>query len=166
MEADYYQQDDPRERPQLHSFGIFRQHIAALDHRNKKLSLNRLSLHADILKERTAGTAISFENLMQADFVLFLIDSINSLKYEKSQEWWPETLVYKTLYNIPFEIFIKSESKRYFDKIKGLLGVNSKEDFIPIIDAFKSKKLRAPVWQFDEISPELLMNFNRLCIKD
>lgn len=165
MESDYYYQDDPRERPHLFSFGIFWQHIAALCHRNKKLSLNRLSLHAYILKERTAGTAISFEDLMQADFVLFLIDSINSLKNEQSQAWWPETLVFKTFYNIPFEMFIKSESKKYFDTIKGLFGVKSKDELMPIVDAFRSKKIRAPIWQYDELSPELLMNFERPCIK-
>jgi SEFIR domain-containing protein len=44
-------------------FGVFREPIKALGHRNQRLGLRRLSLRADLLKDRCAGVGIEFRHL-------------------------------------------------------------------------------------------------------
>ncbi len=77
------------------------------------------NLHADTIKERT-HSIITFEQLMQADFVL----SIKSLLTDNDKYYWhPITLIYAKPY--PFEIFGRAEKKTYFDKIKCMWKVHA-----------------------------------------
>jgi hypothetical protein len=48
-------------REPLQDFTIFRQHLASLRHRNQRLSLRRLSVHADLLKDRAPQKGILFD---------------------------------------------------------------------------------------------------------
>ena len=57
-------------RDAMVSFSVFRQYVESLEYRNKRLDLRRLSLRADLLKERCQTTGIDFRYLMQTDFVL------------------------------------------------------------------------------------------------
>ena len=58
-------------RESMVSFEIFRQYIQSLETRNERLNLGRLSVRADLLKERCTGVALDFQELMQADFICF-----------------------------------------------------------------------------------------------
>ena len=90
----YYLGDlaDYRSSP-VEDFVIFRHHIKSLAIRNQRLQLRRLSLHADLLEQRSRSSGVSFKELMQADFVLYLRGALNALR-KKTQQWWPETLIF------------------------------------------------------------------------
>lgn len=103
------------------SYQIFRDHLKTLEHRNNRLSLNRLSIRADMLKERSETSGIDFHYLMQADLLLFIYGQSTG---DYHMHWWPETLVYAIDRDAPFEIFARARSNKYFEKIKCLLGVN------------------------------------------
>jgi hypothetical protein len=74
-----------------------------------------LSVHADLLKERIPARGISFDDLMQADLVLFIRAVISVVKDRKSRIfWWPETLVWLTRRYMPFEIFARGSIDEVF----------------------------------------------------
>lgn len=159
----YYVQDNvDYGREPLRSFNIFRNYLDSLDYRNKKLGLRRLSLQADLLKQRCTGTAISFDHIMQADFILFIRDSINALKENSRQLWWPITCIYASEWMCPFEIFSRSESMEYFDQLKCIFNIDKKDDLIPLIEAFKENKLSTPHWDIYDVSPVILINYEKL----
>ena len=160
----YYVSDNPNKgRDPMVSFSIFRQYIESLQHRNKRLKLRRLSLRADLLKERSQATGIDFKYLMQADFVLFIKADLYA--EDLHERWWPETLLYLENFHNPFEIFARAESKQYFEKMKCLFDIKSPDDFKPLIEEYKRGERSLPKWEFDSLKPALLLNIEKLATK-
>jgi hypothetical protein len=91
----YYVGDNlDNSRDPMQPFSIIRQQMDSLRHRNQRLKLNRLSLHADMLEQRSHTSGLPLIGVMQADFVLFFFDAITSFKEKRRARWWPETLLY------------------------------------------------------------------------
>ena len=145
------------------SFFIFRQYIKSLEYRNERLNLRRLSLRADLLKERCQKTGIDFRYLMQADFVLFIKGELYSERV--FDIWWPETLLYLGHFPGPFEIFARAESKRYFEKMKCLFDIQSPDEFNLLLKKYKQGKRQLPNWEFRSFDPALLLNIEKLATK-
>lgn len=143
-------------------FGIFRQFMESLRHRNQRLALRRLSVRADLLKERCKGTGLEFRHLMQADFVLFLRENLDR---PDERRWWPETLLYASGHTGPFEVFARSQSLSYFDRVKVLLGIESKDALRPLFESFASERGRVPVWEFDSFNPVALIGFDEIATR-
>ena len=155
------------EGQKVFNFNYFRQHCALLEHRNQRLDLRRVSLQSDLLKDRCIGLPIEFRHMLQADFVLYVRSSIDRLEYSNSEnlsvrQWWPDTNLYAERYSGPFEIFARSRSKRYFDKMKIVLGINSKADLEKYFAGVEAKTVHLPSWQFHTLEPERLMGFPEL----
>lgn len=159
----YVEKDESYGQSKMRSYGIFRNHLESLSHRNNRLNLRRLSAHADLLKERCTDSGISFTHLMQADFLLYLSEALQGIKEDRRQEWWPETLVFKSFHGGTFEIFLRAESIEYFNRVAPTLGINSKSDITPFIEAVKEQSIYVPKWDFDRINPLELMNYEKLC---
>lgn len=149
-------------RNTMQSFWIFRNYLRSLDLRNSRLQLRTLSLHADMLKQRCSAVGITFDQLMQADFVLFLRDCIDTLREGRPQYWWPDTLVYKTRGANIFEIFSRAESLEFFEDIKIVLNITLKSDLISLWSAFDERKLKIPQWEYNFLYPRELMGFDKL----
>jgi len=146
----YFIEDyDGNGRDKILSYAVFNNRLATLTHRNKRLKLNRLSVHADMMKERCTDSGISFNLIMQADFLLYLVDALQSLKEDRRQKWWPETLVFKSFHGGTFEIFLRSESSEYFNRLAPVLGVESKSDLDHLPDALIKNTIYIPKWDFD-----------------
>lgn len=159
----YVEKDEGSGTSKMRSYGIFRNNLESLNHRNNRLKLRRLSVHADLLKERCTDSGLSFNHLMQADFLLYLTEAIQSLKEDRRQEWWPETLVFKSFHGGTFEMFLRAESTDYFNKIAPTLGIKSKSELEILVDAIKGQKIYVPKWDFDRLNPLELMNYEKLC---
>jgi hypothetical protein len=159
----YIDEDNSYGRNTMSSFGVFRNHLRSITHRNDRLNLRRLSLHADLLKERCTDSGISFNHLMQADFILYLVEAMFAVQEKRRQQWWPETLVFKAFRGGALEVFLRAESTAYFNRLLPVLGVKQKSDFEPFIAALKSKSVYIPTWEHESISPLELMNFELLC---
>jgi hypothetical protein len=143
-------------------FTVFRNYLRSLEHRNKRLNLRRLSLPADILFQRSKFSGLPFGLIMQADLVLFIRDCLDSLRTQGRQGWWPDTLLYSEGRSGAFEVFARCQSKQYFEKVHAIFEVNSKDDFLPLAEAFRGNKLRIPQWEFDSLDPFVLMGFEKL----
>ena len=159
----YIEKDDIHGQSRMDSFGIFRNYLRSLSHRRDRLKLRRLSLHADLMKERCSDSGISFNYIMQADFLLYLADVLQALKESRDQSWWPETLVYKSFRGGTFEMFLRSESKEYFKRIAPIFNIELKSDFEHYLAALRNETVKVPKWQYDSIDPPQLMNYQRLC---
>jgi len=146
------------------SFPVFRQYMKSLKYRNNRLNLRRLSLRADLLKERCQTTGIGFRYLMEADFVLFIR---SELSREGPQDiiWWPETLLYLWPFPGPFEIFARAESKQYFEKIKCLFDIQTPEDFKELLKQYEQGKRELPRWDSQSFNPRLLLNIEKLATR-
>ena len=131
--------------------------------RNDRLKLRRLSLRADLLKERCVGVGIDFRFLLQADFVAFMRAEIDS--QGSYRRWWPETLLYADYHNSSFEIFARANSKSYFEKVKVLLDIDSKEELAPLLASYQRGARQLPRWDFTEFNPASLLGYDNLATR-
>jgi len=145
----------------IYPFTIFRQHLESLEHRNKRLNLRRLSLMADLIEQRAKRKDISFNDIMQADFILFIRSELND-NIDHTYWWYPYTLVYSSNRPSKFEKFYRSESIQYFDKFKIVLGIKSIEELKQLMNDFNERKREVPRWQGESFSPSRLSNIEKL----
>ena len=163
MRTGYYlPPDSVNYRANMKSFDVFYNPLKSLWHRNQRLNLNRVSLHADLLKQRSNQSGIDFRHLMQADFVLYL-RSLHLLAQNRYRLWRPETLLFSCNYPSVFEIFSRSQSAAYFSQVKVLLSVEDKSDLGSTLAKLKDDSRLIPSWTFYEISPNNLLGYDRIC---
>lgn len=153
----YYMQNNNYGRSGTESYTVFCQQIKSIEHRNQRLGLNKVDLHATILHERSTGTGVNFSDIMQADFILFIRSQVDSDNY-----WWPSTLVYKNRFHSAFEVFSRASSSQYFNKIKHLINVKSKSDIKILLDEFSSGQKRLPTFDYSKLNPSPLLNYEEL----
>jgi hypothetical protein len=149
-------------RDSMVPFTAFCNHIPTLDRQNQKKGLNRLSLHADYIKNRARPSGASFEDLMQADFVLFLRAAFVEQQPPNFRRWWPETLVFAERRHSPFEVFARSQSKEYYRRVLQMIGAGSPDRLKELLAKFKNGELTAPRWQYISVDLTRLMGYEKL----
>lgn len=137
-------------------YSVFYEYVRTLDYRNQRLRLGRLSLAADLLKDRSQSADLDFNQLMQADLILFLRGT------QTGERWFPNTLLYANRSYGPFEVFARSISQKYFDSLKPLIGVADKRELGALLLNYKGAQSQLPRWQFDTFDPEVLVGFDKL----
>ncbi|MND96716.1 SEFIR domain protein [compost metagenome] len=145
------------------NFTEFRQHTASLEYRNDRMGLRRLALRADILKERCVGVGIEFRYLLQADFIAFMRAEVDAQEYYIG--WWPETLLHIGHFSSSLEIFSRSISKKYFDKVKVLLSIDTPKDLESLLDSYRDGRRKLPRWQHTGFNPASLLGFKQLATR-
>ncbi len=130
----------------------------------KQQELRRISLRADLLEQRShVASGLKFSDLMEADFVLFLRAAV----LEPDERWYPETLLYTVFrFHRPFEVFARSESRAYFQRLSPVLGINSKQEMEALIATYSADGRAGgrwlPHWDFDSLNIPLLSNVAKL----
>lgn len=142
-------------------FHVIRQYMETLTHRNQRLGLRKLSLRAHMLKERCQATGIEFKYLMQADFVAFMRAEL--WKKSEYERWWPETLLYLDNFGGSFEIFARYISQNYFDRVKPMLGIESKNAMDDLLNSYAQDRSLLPRWDSNSFSPQTLLGYEDLC---
>jgi hypothetical protein len=81
------------ENQEYGTFEVFRHYIPHLDEqRNNRLNLNRISVTADLLKERADYPSVSLTELINADLLLYISSVI---VHPKNDNWWfPRLSIY------------------------------------------------------------------------
>lgn len=148
--------DDP-----MGSFTVFRQYSYLLAHRNQVLKQKRSSPAADMLRDGAGSSGTDFLSLMQTDFILFLRAGLSDLGVD--DRWFPDTLLYLGYRSRAFEIFERSRSKKYFDRIRPVLGNASKEDLDKLVEGYDADPNSLPKWEGSRILPAMLMGIQDLC---
>ena len=104
---------------------------------------------------------VSFDDLMQADFTLFLREASDALRASRHNRWYPDTLIYLGGSDRPFEMFARARSTSYFDNVKSAIGVDDKADLITLINAFGSALYR-PQWSYRSLNPAGLVGIDQI----
>ena len=161
LQNQYYIDSDPYHgQAAMVQFPVFREFMPSLEKRNQRLELQRLSLRSDLLKERSQSSGIDFRYIMQGDFVLFMRSEIEQVDFR----WFPDTLLYACRYPKTFEIFARSVSRNYFEKVKCLLNVRKLGDLRELVEAYKIDR-RPPNWGHESLNPAVLLGYERLATK-
>lgn len=162
MTDGYYPSDSSVDYGQaMTTFCVFRPYLGSLQYRNNRLKLRRYSLHADLLMQRSRESGIESRDLMQADLLLFLRSLMDNPAAQFGL-WWPETLIYAGRQTRPLEIFARSQSAKYFNKMKCLLGIGSKAELVPVINKINANpQSYLPQGGFS-ISIEHLLGYGRI----
>lgn len=92
----------------------------------KANATRRVSIVADMLKRHSVSLNLKFPNLIKTDLLLYFLSYLNDHSNETFNHHWYPTL---SGYNHQTEILPKLISKKYFEKIKMIFGVNSVEEF-------------------------------------
>ncbi len=146
---------DGGNRPATSDFTVFRQYVESLEHRKRRLKLNRLSIEGDMLRENhPSGSIPSFESLMQADFVLY----IRACGSQASGNWYPYSLVYASNRFSPFPVFARSESLSYFKKLAPVLGTTDAAAFKAFTVALNASERGSRLFQHQGLPITYLAN--------
>jgi len=148
--------------PFIHFFNPLR----SLSHRTKRLNLRRLSLHADILTNRVTLAEIKLDDLLQADFLLFLRGDLRPVpeKWTRNR-WHPVSLIYADRHYGPLEIFARAQSRRYFDHLKIALGIENKNTLEILVQKYQKGELQIPRWDYDSFNPSTLVDIENLATR-
>lgn len=147
-------------------FIFFANYLKSFERRNKRLDLRRLSLQSDLLHKRVTMPPLVPDDLMQADFMLFLKGDLQETpdRWIKNR-WWPITLLYADRHREPFEIFARAQSVAYFNRLKPALGIENKDELMKLIEKYQKRTLVVPSWGFESFNPAVLMNLENIATK-
>lgn len=161
----YYLPQNVREgRPNTGSYLQFMCELPSLQVRNEKSKPRWLSPHGELLKTRAEKSTVSFQSLMQADFLLFIrADLARGDQWQPL--WWPVTLAYIGWQAGALEVFARAASKENLPRVLRVLGV-------PDLPTLKSKLQKysdrqcLPRWEHHSFSPETLLGIEQMGTTD
>jgi hypothetical protein len=149
----------------LESFTEFYWSLESLADRNRRLTLNRRSVQADLLRERATIPALPFDNLMQADFIMFIRYGLDSLRGRKLGVWWPETYVYMANREWPLPVFLRATSAEYFRRLAPVFDIQAASEFDPLMEAYAMNRLRVPDTGWGGLAVRALLNYGKLATR-
>lgn len=147
--SSYFIKDKHNHSNEAKSFDVFYGHTDIIKpYYNQTHSQNFYSAMADFIIKRIPAF-LSKSLLVQADLLCYHISKLNNLR------WFPMTYIYDT--SGRYELFYRMESKRHFEKIKVLFGVESIDelkDKLKTLEENDSKQPRvAYLGSFDSVIP-------------
>jgi len=158
----YYLKNSSLQQYSMKSISAFRLHCASINKlRNQRLSLNRISLQADFLKERCVGVPISFDELKQADFTLYLARMIHD-RDSGWMGWYPITGVYTSYDRHSFELYVRSASIQHFKNLCIVLGIADKAELDKTIEHLYSDEKNLPYFDYSRLPVKELMAYDEM----
>lgn len=142
---------------------IFNNYCESLDRiRNARMKLSRVSITADLIKARSTRKDINFNELMQADLILYYITELHSPLFS----WFPRTSVYN-MRGSGVELFDRLISRQHFEKIKEIFDTKSteqlKKGIADYIDRNKDRQRRySGIWDYDIRPLEKVIDPNKI----
>eukprot|EP00456_Euglypha_rotunda_P012910 TRINITY_DN13754_c0_g1_i8.p1 TRINITY_DN13754_c0_g1~~TRINITY_DN13754_c0_g1_i8.p1 ORF type:complete len:484 (+),score=58.90 TRINITY_DN13754_c0_g1_i8:1549-3000(+) len=121
-------------------FVAFDEHLVSLEeHRNQRLKLSRVSVSADLLKERSSAEKTSFAELMEADVFLALKSLIVGRATSDGwiSYWAPRTSIYAS-YGNKHPVFLHASDETTRNGIHTAIGVRSGAEIKAKLDSSES----------------------------
>lgn len=143
----------------LYPYTVFNTHIQSFSIASQKLQ--RISYYADQIINNANSKKLNLLDIMQTDFILFIRSDI--LLENNYIKWNPKTGVYIASREPKFELFLRSESKTFFEKFKICLGVANVEELKKVAKEYHDKSRKYPEYYSDSLYPPYYMNLVRLC---
>ncbi|MGI8509739.1 MAG: hypothetical protein ACR2MQ_10475, partial [Gemmatimonadaceae bacterium] len=124
-----YLRQAPYSNAKLVSYTVFETALSAIDDAYRQThKLTWRSMSSQLVKDRVQPP-MHFEQLIEADFVLMLRSVIRD---EKPWEWYPRTMVYARNHS-PFTVFVRAQSRSYFNRLRVVFGVENQTEFIDAV---------------------------------
>ena len=156
----YLVRGDSESGLKANGFSVFSQRLKSLEGRKARLRLNRLSLHADMLKEAYENHKPGFTDLMQADFVAFIRGWIN-LPADEWPDWWPTTLVFAAHRYHSFDVFARAESKEFAKRLLPVFHLNTTDELKSALTSL-SNNHHLPRFDYHSIGVRNLANVDNI----
>lgn len=121
-------------------FVDFDSHLESLDSdRNRRLALNRVSVSADLLKERSSADKTSFNELMEAEVFLALKSLVVGRDTSDGwvSYWAPRTSIYAS-YGNKYPVFLRASDESIRNGIHTAIGVRSGTELKAKLDSSES----------------------------
>lgn len=134
LNTEFYIENKYQEERRIKYTG-FRFYISSLDAiRNSKLRLNKISVTAHMLVERSNLKRYPQDKLISTDMMLYYLSAI---LFKDGAKWFPCTYVYAEYKTIKF--LSKLRSRKYFEKVKSLFGVSTSDELKARIIGFNNE---------------------------
>lgn len=114
------------------NFTIFNRYLESLEeHRKQRLKLNRISITADLIKERSNNEYLTFQEILEADLVLYYL-SLLQKDDSWGSGWFPRLSVYNRR-GRNTEILERMISGEHSDRVAALFGIKSKDQLGEVV---------------------------------
>ena len=130
------------------------------EYKNKEQGFNKYSLVGFTLKQNNNFPHI--DDILVTDLLLYYLSLIYPVKNSGETSWLPETSIY---YRFK-KVLPKMISKRYFDKIKILFGVNTADEFKNKISSVEEPENSYARWHFNIPDIKTALCFNEVATVD
>lgn len=117
----------------MRSFSTFHRTLDSLDEWNRQHGSRMYSPLASLLHERGDIDDISFEDIMQADTILFIRSLVDDRQGRNAQGWYPETLRFAEMRRNAFPVFMRAESLQYYKRLAEMFDGTSIEEINSIL---------------------------------
>jgi hypothetical protein len=153
----------PLYKPRFHertgeaaTYVSFFAHLESLEARNRKLQLNRISLHADLLAEHHEHSIVKFDSFLEADLTLYVRSLLSS-----GFGWYPVSGVYlgRSFGSLP--TYVRATSTKFYDRLKPLL-FNMEADTLRANLTATLAQVRGLRFDYQEVSVPKLLNLEAL----
>jgi len=111
-----------------------------------------------LLRERASNRDITFQELMEADFLLYIRSLVNGSSYFY---WFPSTVL-ANRYGSAFKIFARAESHRQFENLKTVLGVANKDELVQLVVNHNNASGFGVGYAFRSDNVKRMINFDNL----
>lgn len=131
--------------------------LGSLEYRKQRLKLNRVSLHADMIRDMSNLVPIDFWEYLQADFYLFLFFD----RQDRNDRWWPDSNIFAADRDGAYPIFARATSPQLRDELLSPLGLASLEKMEQLENEIREGRYHQIRWNtaFSNLSIWSLGNF-------
>lgn len=158
LSADYYVNSRYKNGRPIR-FSDFRFHLRSLENRKIRLKVNRISIHADMIKEKVYGRYE--KELIATDLILYYASKFGkTVEDRRLRVWFPITYIYFNERET-IKLISRLNSKSHFEKVKTIFGVEDENLFRQMLDEFEFDRGYHDSWDGIPgiqkfISPEVL----------
>lgn len=132
--SNYYILTEKASRDKEGTIGVFYFHPQLLQNEQPNHSAkNLISYSGHLFKERATYKGFSFDSLLEADLLLYILD-FRYYSKETYFKWYPVSMPYMEY--TQFNIMKKLKSKSYFESVKSMYGVSTVEEMKTLISSF------------------------------
>lgn len=161
--------DDSNRESRYQSFSALDAYVGSLDNiRNRRLQLRRVSLATDLLKARADEHGPSFEDIIDAEILLFVRSTLDTFRDDVDAAlegiWRPRPIIYRSR-RPEWSLTRRLESTAYFVQMAPALGVTSAGELRKHLDALPENGALMR-FEFTALNAQSVLSFvpaERLC---
>lgn len=155
------ERQDSGTRTMINGYGVFAREVRSLkEDRQRRLQTRFYEPLAEILRERATHPKISFAELRDVDYALFLRYWLKRGDRGTLLSWPPRTIGYTS--DAPtLPLFARAQSKTEFAGLKLVLNVQDKDELVSRVQASKFPQFDS-LWDDGHDSHQLFMNLDQL----